>query len=166
MRCCLTTGKTTHSLSVIGLALALCGVFPGDSPHSQSSQGPTPVLAGTLPVPSPIRGLLQNLATACMPTFPSLSRNKHPGEIFTPLVTYFSFDIGYIRNNQDGHTVDSTFSVFCFILVFFLLELFALYLVFAPDCKQRSTAFVVLPLRSSYSRHTLHVIESRESTPQ
>ena len=40
-----------------------------------------------------------------------------------------------------------------------------LYPVLAPgpDCKQR-TAFVALPLRSSYSRHTLHVIESREST--
>ena len=39
-----------------------------------------------------------------------------------------------------------------------------LYSVFASDCKQR-TALIALPLRSSYSRHTLHVIESRDSTP-
>ena len=39
-----------------------------------------------------------------------------------------------------------------------------LYPVFTPDYKQR-TAFVALPLRSSYSRHTLHVIESREQLP-
>ena len=38
-----------------------------------------------------------------------------------------------------------------------------LYPVFAPDRKQR-TRFFALPLRSSYSRHTLNVIESREST--
>ena len=40
----------------------------------------------------------------------------------------------------------------------------ALYPVFAPDRKQH-TAFVALPLRSSYSRHTLHLIESREPPP-
>ena len=39
-----------------------------------------------------------------------------------------------------------------------------LYPVFAMDCKQR-TAFVAFPLCSNYSQHTLHVIESRESTP-
>ena len=39
-----------------------------------------------------------------------------------------------------------------------------LYLVFASNCKQR-TGFFALPLCSSHSQHTLHVIESRESTP-
>ena len=40
-----------------------------------------------------------------------------------------------------------------------------LFPVFASDCKQR-TAFVALPLRSSYSQHTLHVIESCQSLPK
>ena len=39
-----------------------------------------------------------------------------------------------------------------------------LYAVFAPDRKQH-TAFVACPLRSSYSWHTLHVIESCEPPP-
>ena len=40
-----------------------------------------------------------------------------------------------------------------------------LYPVFASDCKQH-TAFIALPRSSSYSRHKLHVNESRKSTPQ
>ena len=39
-----------------------------------------------------------------------------------------------------------------------------LHLVFAADCKQH-TGFFALPVRSSHSRHTLHVTESREPTP-